>query len=99
MNHVASGLLEAAKADQPDDAISQWLERFEAALRDVDKVALASLFAAECHYRDLLAFTWTIRPAEGVAAITDLLAGAQPSIQARNFAVADGRTGGRRRGA
>jgi putative flavoprotein involved in K+ transport len=96
MNHVASALREAAKADQPYDAISQWLERFEAALCDMDKTGLAALFAAECHYRDLLAFTWTIRPAEGVAAITELLAGAQPSIQARNFAVADGRTAPRR---
>jgi cation diffusion facilitator CzcD-associated flavoprotein CzcO len=37
-----------------------------------------------------------IKPAEGVGPITDLLAGAQPVIQAQSFAVADGRTAPRR---
>ena len=96
MNHVAPAVLETSAADHPRAAISQWLGRFEIALRATDKAALAALFAPECHYRDLLAFSWTIRPAEGVGPITDLLAGAQPSIQARNFAIAEARTPPRR---
>ena len=95
MNHVASAVLETS-AGQAHAAVSQWLGRFEAALRAPDKAALAALFAGECHYRDLLAFSWTIQPAEGVGPITDLLAGAQPVIQAQSFAIAEGRTPPRR---
>jgi cation diffusion facilitator CzcD-associated flavoprotein CzcO len=96
MNHIAPAVLEASAADQAHAAISQWLGRFETALRATDRAALAILFAPECHYRDLLAFSWTIHPAEGVESITDLLVGAQPSIQGRNFAVANARTQPRR---
>jgi cation diffusion facilitator CzcD-associated flavoprotein CzcO len=96
MNHVASAVLETSRTDPAHSAISQWLGRFETALRDTDKGALSALFAPECHFRDLLAFSWTIRPAEGIGPITDLLLGAQPSIQAHGFAVADGRTKPRR---
>ena len=94
MNHVASVLPEDTAAEAPY-AIGQWLVQFEAALR-TGEAALSSLFADECHYRDLLAFSWTIKPAEGRTAIAELLAGAQPRIKAANFAVAVRRTPPRR---
>src|ERR1700712_4575229 len=97
MNHVAPTLLSATSAaDQPRAAVSQWLGHFEAALGANDKAALAALFAPECHLRDLLAFSWTIKPAEGVGPITEFLTGAQPTIRAKSFAVADRRTAPRR---
>ena len=95
MNHVAPAALETP-ADQARTAISQWLGRFETALRATDKAALAALFAPECHYRDLLTFSWTIKPAEEVGPIVDLLAGAQPKILAKNFAISAKRTAPRR---
>ena len=95
MNHVAPAVLETP-ADQARSAIGEWLGRFEAALRATDKAALAALFAPECHYRDLLTFSWTIKPAEGVGPIVDLLAAAQPRILAENFTISAKRTAPRR---
>ena len=96
MNHSAPAVLETSPAEQASAAIGQWLGRFEATLRATDKAALAALFAPECHMRDLLAFSWTIKPAAGIEAITGLLAGAQPKIQARNFTIAEKRTAPRK---
>ena len=92
MNHVAPTLSKASGADVAHAAIADWLERFEVALRATDRAALASLFAPECHFRDMLAFSWTLRPAEGVDAVLDVLTNAQPTIKAENFAVAEART-------
>jgi putative flavoprotein involved in K+ transport len=90
MSDVAAAVLDAsAKALAESD---RWMQRFEAALRSCDAAQLATLFAPECHYRDLLAFSWTIRPAQGAEAIAGFLAGAQPTILARDFAVAEDRT-------
>ncbi len=96
MNHVASAVLETSPADPARGAIGQWLGRFETALRATDRAGLAGLFAPECHYRDLLAFSWTIQPAEGVGPIVDLLAGAQPGIRAEHFVISGKRTPPRR---
>ena len=95
MNHVAPAALETP-ADQARTAIGEWLGRFEAALRATDKAALAALFAPECHYRDLLTFSWTIKPAEGVGPIVDLLSAAQPRTLAENFTISAKRTAPRR---
>ncbi len=92
MNHSAAPTPETRTALENSTLVSQWLGRFEAALRAGDQGSLAALFAAECHHRDLLAFSWTIRPAQGAADIARFLAGAQPSIQARDFVLAAGRT-------
>src|SRR5688572_8020378 len=85
----------AAVLDASAEALAEsnrWLQHFEAALRSCDAARLATLFAPECHYRDLLAFSWTIRPSQGAEAIAGFLAGAQPTILARDFAVAEDRT-------
>ncbi|MFM0222991.1 NAD(P)-binding domain-containing protein [Paraburkholderia dipogonis] len=74
------------------DHVGIWLADFEEALRAGDGTNLASLFADECHWRDLLAFTWSISPHEGTAAIVNCLLAVQPTIQAQNFRVAANRT-------
>jgi len=38
-----------------------WLCDFGAALASGDGVHIAGLFAEECHWRDILAFTWDLR--------------------------------------
>ena len=92
MNHSTAPTLKTSAADAAYTAISQWLERFETALHASDRVALAALLAEECHHRDLLAFSWTIRPAQGAADIAGFLAASQASIQAHDFTIVEGRT-------
>src|SRR4051794_13223184 len=92
MNDVSPLGLEKSSADYACAMTNQWLGRFETALRSGDTAALAALLAAECHHRDLLAFSWTIRPAQGAEAIAGFLAAAQPTTLARDFALAEGRT-------
>ncbi|MFJ1260492.1 NAD(P)-binding domain-containing protein [Cupriavidus sp. CuC1] len=76
--------------------VAQWLDEFETALHAGDRVALASLFADDCHWRDLLAFTWNITPHAGKAAIVNRLIEVQAGIQAQHFGLAKGRTAPRR---
>jgi Flavin-binding monooxygenase-like len=78
------------------DHVTRWLAELDAALHSGDRAALASLFTDECHWRDLLAFTWNITPHEGAAMIADRLITAQPEIKAGNFRLAWNRTPPRR---
>lgn len=55
-----------ADLDRPAIAgLDTWLQRFAAGLASTDGAAIAALFGTECYWRDLLAFTGTIRTAEG----------------------------------
>jgi cation diffusion facilitator CzcD-associated flavoprotein CzcO len=92
MNDSATIVLEKPPAEAARDAVTNWLARFEAALTGGDPAAVAALFAPECHYRDMLAFSWTIRPAAGADAIATFLPDAQTTIAAHGFALAPGRT-------
>jgi hypothetical protein len=92
MNDSATIVLEKPPAEAARDAVANWLARFGSALAGGDPAGIAALFAAECHYRDMLAFSWTIRPAAGAGAIAAFLADAQKSIAAHGFALAQGRT-------
>ena len=51
----------------------RWLESFAQALSQGDLRAATDLFAPECYWRDLVAFTWDIRTHEGRDAIRRLL--------------------------
>ena len=44
---------------------NHWLAKFERALARSDDALLASLFQAESHWRDVLAFTWRIQTVSG----------------------------------
>jgi putative flavoprotein involved in K+ transport len=92
MNDAATIVLEKPPAEKARDAVVRWLERFEVALTAGDAAALAALFADECHYRDMLAFSWTVRPDQGADRIAHFLAGAQAATGASGFALAEGRT-------
>jgi cation diffusion facilitator CzcD-associated flavoprotein CzcO len=92
MNDAAIIVMEKPPAQQARDAAIQWLSQFESALNARDQTALAALFDTECHYRDMLAFSWTIRPDHGAGSIATFLAGAQTSTRAHGFALAEGRT-------
>ena len=88
----ATAVIERSPAIRARDAVTQWLSRFEAALTACDPAALGTLFVPECHYRDMLAFSWTICPVLGVSAVADFLAAAQQATKARGFGLAERRT-------
>ena len=52
--------------------VSSWLAKFSEALEKTDTQALKSLFAEDCYWRDLVAFTWNIKTMEGRKAIADM---------------------------
>src|SRR5438270_14075043 len=53
--------------------VDQWLSRFEQALTDGDSASAAELFHDESFWRDLVAFTWNIKTAEGRTGIREML--------------------------
>jgi putative flavoprotein involved in K+ transport len=77
-------------------AATAWLGDFEAALASGDPARIAALFGAECHWRDILAFTWDLRTASGAEAIAARLAPLVARAAPRSFALAAGRTPPRR---
>ena len=76
--------------------VAQWLGQFDVALQGANQASLASLFASDGHWRDLLAFTWSITPSQGAETIAALMVARQPDTRARGFAIAEGRTPPRR---
>jgi len=76
--------------------VGAWLDNFNAALGGADRVAIAALFAPDGHWRDLLAFTWSITPGRGADKIADAIAARQPQVGAHGFVIAEGRTEPRR---
>jgi putative flavoprotein involved in K+ transport len=57
----------------PTTQVSRWLAALDAALTQGDVTAAAGLFAAECYWRDLVAFTWNITTVEGQDGIGAML--------------------------
>ena len=78
------------------ELVERWLGRFDAALQSESRASVASLFAAESHWRDLLAFTWSITPKQGAEEIAPAIVSGQRTARARGFAIAEERTPPRR---
>lgn len=72
--------------------VAQWLARFEVALTSGDAGALHEVIADEIHWRDLLAFTWSITPHDSIDDFVASLLQAQSKVQASNFKLACDRT-------
>ena len=89
MDDVQFSVHEAQVAEQAqrqaERQAQDWLFKFEAALRSRDPVRLSSLFHADCHWRDVLAFTWHLSSATGREAVADGLAEGQRRADARDF--------------
>lgn len=87
--------------DNPFDTVDRisatnWLNTLNSALEKSDEGLIKPLFADDCHWRDLLAFTWSITPTAGVANIASLMLSKQAQVKARDFKLAEGRLGPRR---
>ncbi|MCY1144971.1 NAD(P)/FAD-dependent oxidoreductase [Actinoplanes sp. Pm04-4] len=69
--------------------VDDWLESFEAALRARDIPAATALFAPDCFWRDLVAFTWNITTVEGRDGIADLLTSTLDGTDPSGFEVTE----------
>src|SRR5258708_35220480 len=72
----------------PTQQVSEWLSRFGAALDRKDLAAVAGLFADECYWRDLIAFTWNIKTLEGQDEIQGMLAATLSDVQPGRWQIA-----------
>lgn len=77
---------------QPADSatsLAAWLADFAAALSDADFEAAARLFTPDCYWRDLLAFSWTIKTVEGPEGVRDQLTATAAKIAATRWTPPD----------
>lgn len=79
------------RPEQARHSAEDWLMAFEAALVSRDVARIGALFHAECHWRDVLAFTWHVTPLEGRDNVAARLAAEQARTAARGFHVPAGR--------
>ncbi len=83
---------------RPDarETASSWLDAFAEALRSGDAAAAAACFAADGHWRDVLAFTWRLQTESGTAAIERALAPTLARTQPTGFHIPEERSPPRR---
>src|SRR5688500_10092709 len=89
-------VLEKSAVRSDKELVEQWLGQLDVALQSDSRASVASLFASDGHWRDLMAFTWSITPRQGTEDISTLMVAKQPTAKARGFALAEGRTAPRR---
>ncbi|MDP1965533.1 MAG: monooxygenase, partial [Reyranella sp.] len=73
-------------------AAESWLGDFAAVLASGDAARLAALFAHECHWRDILAFTWDLHTISGASAIAERMVPVVTRLAPRGLKLAAGRT-------
>jgi putative flavoprotein involved in K+ transport len=93
---TATPLVERTAVRSDKELVEQWLMQLDAALQGESRTSIASLFAPDGHWRDLLAFTWTITPKQGAEDIAALMVAKQKTAKARGFTIPEGRTPPRR---
>jgi putative flavoprotein involved in K+ transport len=76
----------------PNQTVSDVLERLEAALHRGDTAAAVELFQPDCYWRDLVAFTWNIKTMEGREQIAAMLDAQLSAIKPSHLRIADGET-------
>lgn len=85
MNHATNISRAADPTLDPSGAAQSWLVAFETALAQGDRAAIAGLFHEDCHWRDILMFTWDYASARGRDDVAARLAEAQARVEARGF--------------
>jgi cation diffusion facilitator CzcD-associated flavoprotein CzcO len=83
-------------ASSAEAAANTWLSDFVAALASADVGRIAALFADECHWRNILAFTWNLHTTSGAALIAKRMVPTLARVAPRNLGLALGRTPPRR---
>ena len=74
----------------PNARVRAFLSKFEAALAKQDIDSAVKLFADECYWRDLVAFTWNIKTMEGRDQVRDMLEHRLADVKPRNWQIAEG---------
>ncbi|WP_207482190.1 hypothetical protein [Arenibaculum pallidiluteum] len=74
----------------PKARVQGMLARFDAVLAAGDIATAVGLFADECYWRDLVAFTWNIRTMEGRDQVRDMLAATLATTRPRGWQIAAG---------
>ena len=72
-------------------AAQRWIADFAAALNSRDPTRIATLFAKECFWRDILAFDWDLRMMTGAKAITERIVPLIATTAPRDFQLAKDR--------
>ena len=71
----------------PTESVKSWLDAFGKALDSGDVDAVTALFADECYWRDLVAFTWNIKTCEGRDQIADMLRTQLATVRPGNWQI------------
>ncbi len=85
MDDVSFAVSEFQAAEQARREAETWLQGFEAALHSRDADRIAPLFQSDCHWRDVLAFTWHLSSVRGRDAVGAALAAGQGRTDASGF--------------
>ena len=91
MNDIDQSLQAFQVAEQARRAVAEWLADFETALAARDAARIGALFQQDCHWKDVLAFTWHITPTAGREAIAARLVTLQERTSAHGFYLPPGR--------
>jgi putative flavoprotein involved in K+ transport len=85
-----------AKHDAMTAAVETWLAGLERALAAPADADVRALFLPDCHWRDVLALTWTIQTLGGRDAVATALARRAAIARPKGFRIAEHRTPPRR---
>lgn len=91
MNDFDPSMQEFQRAEEARRNAAHWLATFEAALGSRDPARVGALFHQDCHWRDILAFTWNLSSAEGRDSVAARLVTGQGRAIAHGFHLPPGR--------
>jgi putative flavoprotein involved in K+ transport len=74
----------------PTTKVQALLGKLDKALASADIEAAVALFAEQCYWRDLVAFTWNIKTMEGRDQVRDMLTARLDEVKPSNWQVAEG---------
>ena len=96
MDDVSHALIEFQATAQARRQAEEWLTSFEPALLSRNPVQIGALFHEECHWRDILAFTWHLSAFAGRDELAARLAAEQGRASAHGFHLPSNRKAPRR---
>jgi len=91
MNDLDPSFLEFQNAARARRSAEDWLVAFEKALVSRDEALIGAVFHKDCHWRDILAFTWHLTPVAGRGNVAARLAAEQEHTAAHGFHLPAGR--------
>ncbi|MDB5403606.1 MAG: hapE 2, partial [Rhodopila sp.] len=91
MNDFDQSFLQFQAAEQARRSAEDWLAAFETTLASRDAARIGALFHQDCHWRDVLAFTWHLTPSQGRDNVATRLAAEQERTGAHGFHLPAGR--------